>query len=199
MENLLDECRAIFKPTPRKFGFLERKGYLNIYEGNGAEEQGDDLYLLFDQLPRLFAQGWIVWGQVVQANSLLFSKGKESCPGALVYSLQNTAELTTEYLEELAHQLFSLKGSVPTDPKLAPIAHFLTDEMERGYGLKVPSSLSPSIECYVTTTFFVRRHLPKGILHKSLLPIVVDPQDPRWAMPLPERYWSRKLKAQWRS
>ncbi|HEX5445823.1 MAG TPA: hypothetical protein VFW87_18495 [Pirellulales bacterium] len=94
-------------------------------------------------------------------------------------------------------QLYSLKGSAPEDPELAPIATYLTDEMIRVFGLPVPKTISPNLPCRIFTTFFVRKHLPLRRLCTPLLPIVANPSEPYVAMPLPARFWPQPLVDGW--
>ena len=157
----------------------------------------DKLTTLFDHLPQVFTEGTVVWGHIIQANVLMFKPGADNCPGELVYSLDRKRQVQPQYLQELAANLFRLKRTSPDDAELAPIADYLTDEYIRVFGLKVPRSVSPSVPCRISTTFFVRKHLPQKRLCKSLLPIVVLTEKPHVAMPLPECYWPKKLLEWW--
>ena len=110
----------------------------------------------------VFRDGEVVWGHIIQANSQLFQPGDEDAPGELVYSLQDKNMVRTDQLAQLATRLFSLKGTTPTNPDLATIADYLTDQFIRVFGLDVPPSLCSGINCKISTTMFFRQHLPNG-------------------------------------
>jgi hypothetical protein len=160
-------------------------------------DSSDQLTTLFRHANTLFTEGTVVWGQVIQANELMFEGGNDNCPGEVVYSLKDPQRADPEYLEHVALELYSLKGTEPNNPELAQIAEYLTDETIRVYGLPVPSVVSPLYQCQISTTFFVRKHLPGRRLLASLLPIIVNPRKPHVALPLPERYWPPELLDWW--
>jgi hypothetical protein len=151
----------------------------------------------FKNLDALFSKGIVVWGHIIQANSMMWEDGPHNCPGELVYSFDDIDRVDPDYLREVAAELYGLKGTAPSEPDLQPIANYLTDEYVRVFGLPVPASISPSIRCTISTTFFVRKHLPKRRLCASLLPIVVNRQEPHIATVLPERYWPPELIEWW--
>ena len=196
-KDALDKCVANFGAAPRKFGIWENMSYMNIPRPSWLDA-GDQLKTIYDNVKALYRDGRVVWGHVIQANGMLFRDGEHDCPGELVYSLTEGPQPNPQYLKDLAHQLFKLKGTKPTDPDLAPIADYLTDEMIRVFGLPVPTSLSPSLSCHISTTMFVRKHLPMKKLVTTLLPIVVSTNQPHVAMPLPEKYWADELLSWWK-
>ena len=69
--------------------------------------------------------------------------------------------------------------------------------MTRVFGLKVPSTISPDFRCRLSTTFFVRKHLPKGKLCSPVLPLIVNKRQPYLVMPLPSRYWPKRFVDWW--
>lgn len=198
MRNAIDECIENFGPAPRRQSWWDRLTYLRVPRPRWLPANSSDgLSTLFQNLHTLFTEGTVVWGHIIQANSLLFAPGADDCPGELVYSLADTRRVDPEDLGQVAHQLYTLKGTEPEDPELAPIANYLTDEMIRVFGLSVPRTISPNLPCRISTTFFARKHLPQRRLCTSLLPIVVHPREPYVAMPLPSRYWPQPLVDWW--
>ncbi|MCG6157375.1 hypothetical protein [Rubinisphaera margarita] len=197
MSDVLAECVAKLGDPPRRVA-LWRRPYLHVSKPAWLRQNpGDKLTTLFDHLPQVYSEGLIVWGHIIQANVLMFKPGADNCPGELVYCLDRTRHVQPKYLQELAHSLFRLKGTRPEDAELAPIADYLTDEYIRVFGLKVPRSISHSVPCRISTTYFVRKHLPQRRLCKPLMPIVVLPEKPHVAMPLPARYWPKELVTWW--
>lgn len=157
----------------------------------------DKLNQIFESENRIFQEGTVVWGHVIQANAAMFEDGDEDYPGELLFSLEDPRKVDCRELKNLASKIFSLKGATPDHPELAHIADYLTDELIRVFGLEVPRVLSPSLKCHISTTLFLRKHLPNGRLSSSLMPIVVSKSQPMIALPLPERFWPESLKEQW--
>ena len=198
MHDLITECARNLGTAPRDFSLWDRLTYLHVAKPLWLRtDPADGLTILFRHMPRLFREGTVVWGHIIQANQLMFQEGKDNCPGELVYTLADAREVEPEYLQQVARELYSLKGTEPDDQQLAPIAEYLTDELIRVFGLAVPPVVSPGIRCRISTTFFVRKHLPGQRLCTPLLPIVVNPRDPHVAMPLPERFWPEELAEWW--
>lgn len=198
MQDPLSACINNFGPAPREFSWWDRVTYLRVPKPTWLRVHPNDrLMTLFRNLNRLFCEGTVVWGHIVQANSLMFESGSMNCPGELVYSIESQGVVNPEYLAHVAHQLYSLKGTEPTQPDLMPIAEYLTDEMIRVFGLQVPPSISPEIPCRISTTFFVRKHLPQRRICQSIMPVIVHPAEPYVALPLPEGYWPEELRQWW--
>lgn len=198
MPDVIHECIERFGPAPRHQSLWNKLTYFRIPKPLWLRANpSDGLTTLFDNLPTLFTEGRVVWGHVIQANSLMFEPGVFDCPGELVYSLDDAQRVDPDRLREVADQLYSLKGTEPEDPELASIAEYLTNELIRVFGLPVPRAISPNLRCRISTTFFVRKHLPLRRLCNSLLPIVVYPREPYVAMPLPARYWPQPLVDWW--
>lgn len=198
MQHLLRECIDQFGPAPREFSFWDRMTYLRVPKPSWLRQDPTDrLNILFKNLQTLFADGIVVWGHIVQANSLLFSNNSYNCPGEVVYSIPDRRHADPPRLEQVARKLFALKGTEPGDSNLAPIAEYLTDERIRVFGLRVPSHISPDLRCQISSTFFVRKHLPHRRLCAGFLPLIVNPVKPFVVMPLPEGYWPDALLEWW--
>lgn len=198
MHELLHECIHNFGEPPRRFSIWDRLSYLNVPKPSWLQlNSADKLTTHFKHLNTLYSEGIVVWGHIVQANQLMFKDGPHSCPADLVYSIDAPILVHPEYLEDVAMELYGLKGTKPSDPELQPIAHHLTDEYTRVFGWPVPSSISPSIRCKTSTTYLFRKHLPKRRLCTSLLPVIVNRQEPHTATVLPERYWPVELVEWW--
>lgn len=195
---MIDECIDNFGPAPRRLSLWDRLTYFRIPKPDWLiDDPSDRINILFQNLPGLFTNGSVVWGHIVQANRLMFEPGVHSCPGELVYSLADPRRVTPEALHQVATRLYELKGSATQDPELAPIANYLTDEHIRVFGLRVPKKISTYLSCRISTTFFVRKHLPQRRICRLLMPIVINPESPRVAMPLPARYWPKPLVEWW--
>jgi len=198
MQELLETCRQNFGSAPRRFSFWERMTYLRVPKPSWLKlKRSDELTTLFDHCETTFQNGRVVWGFVIQANSLMFQPGKVNCPGEMVYSLEDSYDPDPFDLQTIAKTLFDLKGTTPEDPELSPIADYLTDERIRVFGLKVPEWIARTLPCKISTTFFVRKHIPGGMIQKPLFPLIVNPQTPHVVLPLPEKFWPADLKKWW--
>jgi hypothetical protein len=198
LQKALLSCREDFGNPPRSFGWWDRNTYLRVPTPLWAKlNKSEKLNELFKNVPTLFKEGVIVWGQIIQANQLLFSPGKDNCPGEVLFSASKRVESQVDVLRDVAASLYGLKGTQPEEPHAATVAEYLTNEMIRVFGLKAPDLIGCGISCRISTTFFVRKHLPNGYLSNSVLPLVVLPREPYYAMPLPSRYWAPALIREW--
>lgn len=199
MADIMAECLNRFGEPPRRLALWNRP-YFHVPKPDWLKEIPDDkLMTIFRHLPAVFSEGLVVWGHVIQANVLMFEPGPHNCPGELVYCLDRRRLVEPSDLQRVAFALGQLKGTQPQDAELTPIAEYLTNERIRVFGLPVPRSLCSSFSCRISTTLFVRKHLPEERLCKTLLPIVVLPEEPHVAMPLPARYWPKELLQWWRA
>jgi hypothetical protein len=202
MQEVLEYCRARFGEAPRSFSLLDRLTYMRVPRPYWLLfSQDDDINTLFANDEMTYAEGRVTWGYIIQANGIMYEKGLFgrllNCPGEVVYSLDDPASVDPGDLEQIAIALAELKGTSPEDPELSPIAEYLTAEWMRVFGLRVPTSISPQLDCRISTTFFVRKHLPRGRICAPLLPLVIYPAEPFVVMPLPARYWPEALVEWW--
>lgn len=199
-EELLDQCIRNFGSAPRRFSIWDRLTYWRVVRPDWLyESPNDELETIFLNLSRLRKEGRVVWGQIIQANNLLFSRGGGDCPGEVVYSLEESASVDPDELGTVATAIESLKHTKPADTELLSIADYLTNEWTRVYGKLVPRSISPTFKCQISTVYFVRKHLPGPAhsLERSLLPLIVSHRSPHVALVLPSRYWPDQLVDWW--
>jgi hypothetical protein len=192
--NWLHQCRDAIGEPPRAFGWWDRLTYFSIKRPDWLDD--DQFVLFFRGYKQLLRDAPVVWGHIVQANSLLFEKSNIDSAAAVLYSLNPTVNVSPELLGATAHRIFSLKGTTPTDPDLAPLAAHLTDEKSRAFGMPVPGKLCP-VPCAVTSTFLPRHYLPGQCLRKPLMPVLVSQERPHIATVLPGRYWPAELLEWW--
>lgn len=198
IQDPIGDCDRRFGHTPRTFSLWDRWTYLRIDRPLWLRQSPDDkLNSLFRHANELLREGQIVWGCVIQANTLLMEPGRDDHPGEMVYTLADPSRVSPSELHEVAARIAKLKGTAPDRADLAEIAHYLTDQSIRVLGLEVPRSISPSFPCRISTVMFFRKHLPNRRLTFPLLPILVNPREPYVALPLPVRYWSPELITWW--
>jgi hypothetical protein len=63
--------------------------------------------------------------------------------------------------------------------------------------MPIRRTLSPDVDCLISTIFFTRKHLPGRCLGASFFPIVVNPSEPHVVLPLPEQYWPKDFANWW--
>ncbi len=182
---------------PNNITLWEKITYLRFKRPNWVNgNEGDDLRILYDNIDRLFTHGIVTWGHIIQVNEELFNGGSDDLPGEVVYSIDDKETVSLIDLEDIAHKLYDLKGQEPNNPQLSPIANYLTNEYKRVFGLQVPSMISPNSKCRISTTMFIRKHLPNRRINFTALPIIVHPSEPFIVLPLPYKYWTQYQKDQ---
>ena len=195
---LLAKCWENFDQPPRELSWWQFWTYLRLKRPPWLRHSpGDDMEHLFRAQEELYRSGEIVWGHVVQANSLLFQPGNIDSPAEVIYSLDDPRGIDPRHLKHVSRQLSALKGRTPHDPQARAIADHLTDEWTRRFGLAVPTELSGPVPMLLSTIFVSRRHLPSAFLCMSLIPLLVSPQPPHFAIPLPSLYWPTELRESW--
>lgn len=152
---------------------------------------------LFENQDVLFSEGTVVWGRIIQANSLLFSPGPEDHPAVVLYSLDEEIDSNPKIIKKAARKLYKIKGK-RTDPELQKFSDMLKSEHTRKWKIPVPPRISNNIQCFYTTNLVIRKHLPDGYLISGLFPYLVCPEKTDVGTILPSRYWSEKfLKRYW--
>jgi hypothetical protein len=198
MSDLIGACIENFGTPPRDLSSRDLQAYLHFPKPLWLLlNPSDPLTTIFRYAQTVFTEGVVVWGHIVQVNTIMFEDGNHDCPGEVVYSLTDSSPAVPEILERVAEKLYSLKGAEPEDPELAEMAQHVTDEMSRVFGLEVSRRISPDIRCQLSVVLFVRKHLPSRRVCSSWVPLIVLPREPFVAIPLPERYWPGELIEHW--
>jgi hypothetical protein len=181
--------------NPKAIHFIDRLTTLRIQRPAGIQK--DQINLFFQKKNDLLKRGHIVWGQVVQANQLLFYPGMDNAPADVLFCPNPHSQNNPEALASIADRLYEIKGSQPDDPELAKLAAAITDESGRHFGLSIPQSLSPDFPTETSVIYIVRKHLPNGYLTQKVLPLLIYPEQPRIVMVLPCRYWPVEMEDWW--
>lgn len=156
----------------------------------------DGLFEFFERQNLLLTEGHIVWGALVQANSLLFKPGDANCPGLLVHSPDSYFDDRPQELRLIGRTFFSFKHTEPTDPELKEVARLVTDEVDRSMGFELPEVFSS--KPVLSATFMVfRKHVPNGVLSTGLFPILTHPST-RAVMMVPFEFWPIELIVLWK-
>lgn len=158
----------------------------------------DELWPLIENQDLLLKEGTVVWGRIVQANSLLFTPDLyRDCPATVIFSEDPNDAHPPEVLEDIARSLFRLKSRTEfQDGEEQRYGHMLADERIRGLDWYAPTSLSRGRKVRSTTILLPRKHLLAYQLAQSMFPILIHPKVPTVIL-LPERFWSDSFREWW--
>jgi hypothetical protein len=165
---------------------IPRPPWLSQAEDDGLEE-------LFRRQGLLLKEGKIMWGALIQANSLLFEPGDDDCPAFLVYSPDTYFDSRPQELHLIGRKIFSFKETNPSDPKLKEVARRVTDEAAYTMGFTLPKVFSDK-EIRWVTALVCRRHIPKGILSSGIYPLLTHPST-QAVMIVPCLHWPAELSS----
>ena len=178
---------------------LKRKDYMTCpdwlepeYDEDGQYvENPDELYMLYDAFTqrRFYKEGKVAAGALVQANSLLFEKGDDSCPANYIYSTDPYYMKYPGDLLGLARALFTTKGEQGDHPTIQRLADLLEDEEERIFAYKLPRNITEGRDVYFTTVMVDREHLPDKMITEPVSPMLVLENERPDAILLPYWYW----------
>ena len=190
MSVLLAKTRAAFGPAPRTI-----RTWDHVVPPSWMSHD-DPLRKSFDRARDLMVHGDIVWGHIVQANTLLFSPGDADCPADVLFGSNPSDDLSPQRLQAAASAAMALKGTRPVDEGLHRVAAALTDEMSRHPGLDLPDALTRGAPMRMAVIMVHRVYLPLRYLAFSALPLVVSRARDA-VMLLPVRHWDESLVRAW--
>jgi len=157
----------------------------------------DRLNVIYEEERRLFSEGTVHYGCIVQANVILFKAfPRDNCPAEFVFSADKTMDDKTEVLSEIAQYIYSCKNNYdfPPPEKYKDIVRAVRDEYDRSsFSFEISA---PKAEiCFISTIVF-RSHIPTGVLKGRIIPLLVHP-DRKTAIILPQRYWSLAMRVKY--
>jgi len=199
MALVIEETRRIFGDPPRKLRWADRRRARMPVPRWVRQVRDQRFDEIFKNQDVLIQKGRIVWGAIVQANELLFERGREDHPAAIMYSLEPQMDSAVEVLENACHRLFSVKGTMTGDPELQEFADKLADEYVSDLRLPVPLPLTDGIPCHYSCIMVHRKHLPDRKLSMGVFPILANPFATDAVMILSCRYWPEILVDLWTS
>jgi hypothetical protein len=190
MSGLLDETRRSFGAAPRTLGTWDR------LTPPGWMKSDDPLRGTYEQLEGLLTNGDVIWGHVVQANTVLFRPRGDTAPAEVVYASSPGEEVPPERLRRAAGAAFALRARKLADPGLARIAAALEAESERHAPLDLPDAVAHGVALRMATILVHRALLPSRHLSSCFLPLLANRSRDAVAL-LPCRYWSGDLVRGW--
>ncbi|MGG6298168.1 hypothetical protein ACQ4M4_27560 [Leptolyngbya sp. AN02str] len=199
---IIQACRDRFGPPPRSLSDKEAaicRLELSPRIQDIFEEKNDSMLQILVDQHLLRDRGKIVWGHLIQANQRLFDPNNTDTLAAdVIYSLDPYFDGRARLLRRLAQDLFTYKGTVPTEPELQDLVRAITNERERIMGYKLPLSYCRGKLVFCTTCFLQPSHMPEGFLAQSVFPLLVNLKETKAVMMLPYHFWPSQLINQWR-
>ncbi|MDC1141900.1 hypothetical protein OAU50_02310 [Planctomycetota bacterium] len=194
---MIEAMRLGLGPTPRVLSKDAKKilkskmpRWLKREKSRGIADQ-------YKHYQAIYENGLVVWGHIIQANTLLFEPGKEDHPAAWLYSFDPYYNEQVDELAEIAGSLFSAKGEQTGDPEVQIFADTLADEFESHMRLPIPRSLTDDHDVYYTCGMVIRKHLPIPVLETNLLPLLVAPSVTNSTIILPSNFWDARFISAW--
>ncbi|MEM8930506.1 MAG: hypothetical protein AAGE94_04995 [Acidobacteriota bacterium] len=173
------------------------------------ELTGDDDYEVYRASYRetrsLLRHGHLTWVYIVQANTLLFERGRKDLPGSAIFWNPEwpNADRELERLADAARRLHRLKDSPHdfADPRLNTLGAALEDDAAPAINVSVPASVTRTdVDAALYTALVVRRKLlPWGArqLAGMWFPAFVDTTGERSPLPLASAYWHPVFRRWW--
>ncbi len=192
MSALLARTRAALGAAPRQIDVWDH------LEPPRWMKADDPLRASYARRRDLLTSGDVVWGHVVQANTLLFKPGDKSSGACVVFGARADDDLGPDQLERAAAAIYALKGKEPQDAGLARVAAAVTDEMARYPPMDLPSAVTRGVAMRIGIVMVHRpADLPCAYLATTALPLVVSRARDE-LMVLPVRHWAKDLSDAWR-
>lgn len=198
-KKLLFDCRSIFGAPPRKFGLMDKRynrmslPFLMRFVG------GKTLKPIYDDRESLLSNGIVVWGYVVQANTLLYEPGDLNSAGQIIFSLDPIFEGRVDVLGGIAQNILALMEADPPPKELVSFYNALHVENIAVFNRSVPKKMCYGKNVYLTTFMLHRKHLPVNYIKHNWFPLLVNPKYTRACLVMPSRYWSTTLINYWKN
>jgi len=198
MQSILDECRRLFEPAPRRFEGLHTRRYLHTVAPAWLRRQPrHPLWTSYRQEELLFREGEIVWGCLVAAHAWLWDTGKVDYPALVIYRPDSAFDGRMDELSQLGLRLQELQKDRPAGTEERRFVEMLDDVYSCEMGSTVPPSICGDTPCSSTLIMVHRKHLPNGVLVNRTLPILIHTAVTPAGVILPSRYWPPALQYAW--
>jgi hypothetical protein len=191
---IIRNIRVRLGEPKRQFAAKELK-YLRVTAPAWCKP-GNDLAPIYRDQDLLMSEGTVVWGALVQANTLLFRPGPHDSPGIVIHTTEPHLHDDLVRLSAVAKKLFALKdGGGKTSAEKA-FGSKLADDLASFLAEAVPKTLGGESPILANTAMFHRKHLPNGILSCGFFPLFIHPTTTAIFV-VPARYWDNNLLDVW--
>ena len=192
-KNHLDVMRANYRENIITSKSLPKPLWLRL-------NKNDKLNVVYRDKDIVFQNGKIYYAYLVQANEILFDKGKTDAPANILYSTHPIAEKYPEFLMDIGSEMYYYKGKTEEEipESLRNVVRIITDEYERSsidFSLNMPNPENPdeiieNIDVHFRTVMIFRKDLPDRVLRGSFLPILAATSHSSAVLILPKEYWT---------
>ena len=148
---------------------------------------------------RVYYEGRVTWGALVQAQSALYAPGDWDSTGAVVYSFDRHFDANPQQLERIAANVGALKNAMPKDALLVTFAAEVRNDTPREIDRMVPLALTTGKQVRYETIYIQRHRLPTGYLVGQFFPIIISTSQPTQPMLLPLDAWTPELAEMWKA
>ncbi|UOD31301.1 hypothetical protein INH39_06190 [Massilia violaceinigra] len=191
MAGALDEVRAALV---RWRGVANKDDFEVLRGADPGWLAADPLGVILEGQLDLLAEGTVVWGAMVQANTLLFAPGLDDCPGDLLYSRDPHFDSRPQALKRIARAVSAHKSETAAGA-FRIIGRNLAAETVRSFDLPVPDLLTDQ-EVLMSSYMMFRKHLPGRILGGGGFPVLIH-HEVRAVMIVPDWFWPPHLLKMW--
>lgn len=141
-------------------------------------------------------EGRTTWGAVLLAEKALFQGGGSDHAGMVIWSPTGEFDRHPEKLRRIGQALYAQRDATEPDPDLDALRAVLRDPAQRVAGFWVPPKLTGGSPLFLSSVVLHRRHLPRGLLLRDLLPLRVGEE---WDFPVvvPSSHWGSDLSEWW--
>lgn len=195
LKESLEKTRKALSPAPRSFSIMNR--IYNRIRQPSWMEKNDPMQCIYRDQNLLLTQGRIVWGQIIQANTLLFEDRSEDCPAAILFTMDPSVDDDPEKLKDIAKILYSHKNGNCDNEELNRVVQVITDEQTIWMNYHISAAATGSIGVLYSTIMVHRKHLPLNYLNSGWFPLLIHPTKTKGAMILPSKYWDAKMVEIW--
>lgn len=156
---------------------------------------------LYAEKQRIFSEGHICYGWLVQANENLFKVFPyRNYPATLVYSHDEIVNQNPLVLSNIAEEIFSYKETPLEEvPEIfRDVVACIQDEYDReAYSIKMNVNDS-EVAINIATTMIYRKFIPSRKLVAPMMPVIALTENPAKVHVLPKKYWTKDfIKNMW--
>lgn len=157
----------------------------------------DPLLLVQKEKRRLLTTGHVTLATVLRHDSILEVRGPIHGAADVLYPVAPTDDVDPAELAEVAERLTDLRHQRELDASEAQFAQFLAATNQRGFGVRSPIASDDGLETAVSSLIVYRHFLPGAVLTRRMIPLIIAPQHPRVALPIPKSYWPDDMYDWW--
>ncbi|MDS4013181.1 MAG: hypothetical protein RKP46_02360 [Candidatus Accumulibacter sp.] len=160
----------------------------------------DPIQDLFACKNAILENGRVVWGAVIEVNTLIYeNNGLSGVVGRVLYAPDGRVEPGT--LFDLSRVVASYKtiANVERDAleeDAQALCALMSDEMSRHFGFDIPRRII-AYPLKMSVTYFYRPHLIGNRLMSNEIPLLIHDDYPGMVLPLPHYFWTAGFVEYW--